>query len=602
MALDNPDLKDVLKDVTSGALQLPDFQREWKWDDERIRALIATVTLKYPLGVVMALHTGGAPQFKARALKGAEDGETQVPDLLLLDGQQRLTSLFQALNQDKPVETVDARGKNLKRWYYVDIEKAVGPAADRDDAIVSVPEDRILKRDFARRPGRDLSSVELECAAGFFPLHYVFDTQRVGAWQQEFVKNPANWPVWMKFQEQVLHNMLSFDVPMIKLSATTTMDAVCAVFERVNTGGVPLNVFELLTATYAGNQAHAEEHGDYYRLPDEWHGIKKKLTSAYPVFGRPEAGPDDGLSSSDFLQAVALVRTWEAKRSGRSISVSCKRRDLLELPLEDFRRLAPRVAEAFAWVGGFLRRQCIVRTADLPYRTQLVPLAAVRALIGDETDSPGADDRITQWYWCGVMGEMYGGSTESRFTRDVEQLVSCIREDGSVLVPDTVAEAAFLSDRLDTLTTRNSAAYKGIYALLIKQGAVDWYFTDGPLVPDRLVEHAVDVRPIFPKEWITKNHRGRAAQANSIVNKTPLSLRASKSMTGPPHAYLKTLTLESGVRPEWFGDVLVTHLVDLTALETDDFETFYEHRAKRLLALVDSAMGKRTVFRDAQDR
>ncbi|WP_103534293.1 DUF262 domain-containing protein [Streptomyces sp. SM11] len=602
MALDNPDLKDVLKDVTSGALQLPDFQREWKWDDERIRALIATVTLKYPLGVVMALHTGGTPQFKARALKGAEDGETQVPDLLLLDGQQRLTSLFQALHQDKPVETVDARGKDLKRWYYVDIEKAVGPAADRDDAIVSVPEDRILKRDFARRPGRDLSSVELECEAGFFPLHYVFDTQRVGAWQQEFVKNPANWPVWMKFQEQVLHNMLSFDVPMIKLSATTTMDAVCAVFERVNTGGVPLNVFELLTATYAGNQAHAEEHGDYYRLPDEWHGIKKKLTSAYPVFGRPEAGPDDGLSSSDFLQAVALVRTWEAKRSGRSISVSCKRRDLLELPLEDFRRLAPRVAEAFAWVGGFLRRQCIVRTADLPYRTQLVPLAAVRALIGNETDSPGADDRITQWYWCGVMGEMYGGSTESRFTRDVEQLVSCIREDGSVLVPDTVAEAAFLSDRLDTLTTRNSAAYKGIYALLIKQGAVDWYFTDGPLVPDRLVEHAVDVRPIFPKEWITKNHRGRAAHANSIVNKTPLSLRASKSMTGPPHAYLKTLTLESGVRPEWFGDVLVTHLVDLTALETDDFETFYEHRAERLLALVDSAMGKRTVFRDAQDR
>lgn len=70
MALDNPNLKDVLKDVASGALQLPDFQRDWKWDDERIRALIATVTLKYPLGVVMSLHTGGTSQFKARTLKG----------------------------------------------------------------------------------------------------------------------------------------------------------------------------------------------------------------------------------------------------------------------------------------------------------------------------------------------------------------------------------------------------------------------------------------------------------------------------------------------------------------------------------------------------
>lgn len=73
-------------------------------------------------------------------------------------------------------------------------------------------------------------------------------------------------------------------------------------------------------------------------------------------------------------------------------------------------------------------------------------------------------------------------------------------------------------------------------------------------------------------------------------------------MTGPPHAYLKTLTLESGMRPEWFGDVVATHLVDLPALEADDFETFYDRRANRLLDLVMSAMGKRTVFRDAPDR
>ncbi|MFG2528993.1 DUF262 domain-containing protein [Streptomyces sp. NPDC048516] len=600
MALDNPDLKDVLKDVASGALQLPDFQRDWKWDDERIRALIATVTLKYPLGVVMSLHTGGTSPFKARALKGAEPGEGNTPDLLLLDGQQRLTSLFQALHQDRPVETRDTRGKDMKCWYYVDIAKAVGSPADRDDAIVSVPEDRTLKRDFARTVVLDLTTTERECAAGYFPLHFVFDTHRVGSWQQEFVRDPANWPLWMQFQEQVLHNMLSFDVPMIKLAATTTTDAVCAVFERVNTGGVPLNVFELLTATYAGNQDHVVQYGDYYRLPDEWQQIKQVLTSAYPVFGRPEDGPDDGLSSSDFLQAVSLVRTWEAKQAGAGTAVSCKRRDLLNLPLADFRRLAPRVAAAFGWVGSFLERQSIVRTGDLPYRTQLVPLAAVRALIGEETDIPGADEQITQWYWCGVLGEMYGGSLETRFTRDVEQLIAWMRGEAAA-APDTVVEAAFLEDRLDTLTTRNSAAYKGIYALLIRQGAVDWYFTDSPLTPGQLVEHAVDVRLIYPKAWIAKNHPTWASCATSIVNKTPLSLRASKSMTGPPTAYLKMLSLESGMRPEWFEDVVATHLVDVNALLEDDFIRFYENRAKRLLDLVMAAMGKRTVVRDAAE-
>ncbi|MFI9466647.1 DUF262 domain-containing protein [Streptomyces sp. NPDC052492] len=600
MALDSLKLSDALVDVASGALQLPDFQREWKWDDERIRALIATVTLDYPLGVVMALQTNGTSPFRTRTLKGAEDAQTAVPDLLLLDGQQRLTSLFQALHRDRPVETVDARGKELRRWYYIDIAKAIGSPADRDDAIVSVPEDRILKTGFNRRDTIDLTTVEGECAAGYFPLHFVFDTQRVNAWHQEFVKvDVTNWGLWGQFQQFVLSRMLSFQVPMIKLAASTTMDAVCAVFERVNTGGVPLNVFELLTATYAGNQEYTARHGDYFKLPDVWLDIKKGLTASYPVFGRMEAGVEDGLSSSDFLQAVALVRTWERKRQESRAAVSCKRRDLLELPLADFSSLAPRVAEAFEWVGNFLERQCIVRAPDLPYRTQLVPLAAVRTILGEETDTEAADELLTQWYWCGVLGEMYGGSTESRFTRDVEQLIERLRGNAEV-VPDTIAEAAFLDDRLDTLSTRNSAAYKGIYALLVKQGAVDWYFTEAPLNAARLAEYSVDVRQIFPKAWIDKHHRAYSNKANSIINKTPLSLRASKSMTGSPSGYLKTLALESGMRPEWFDDVIGTHLIDPAALHSGDFEQFYLSRSKQLLELVMSAMGKRTVFRDTK--
>lgn len=96
-ALDNVKLKDVLAEVASGSLQLPDFQRNWKWDDDRIRAIIATVTLDYSLGVVMTLQTGGATRFRSRTLTGAQPEGDPEADLLLLDGQQRLTSLFQSL-------------------------------------------------------------------------------------------------------------------------------------------------------------------------------------------------------------------------------------------------------------------------------------------------------------------------------------------------------------------------------------------------------------------------------------------------------------------------------------------------------------------------
>ncbi len=68
MALDGPSLGKMLDDVAAGRIQLPDFQRQWKWDDDRIRALLATVTLDYPLGVAMTLETGGDAQFKARPL------------------------------------------------------------------------------------------------------------------------------------------------------------------------------------------------------------------------------------------------------------------------------------------------------------------------------------------------------------------------------------------------------------------------------------------------------------------------------------------------------------------------------------------------------
>src|SRR5436305_8828198 len=137
VALDSPKLQEVLDGVAGGKIQLPDFQREWKWDDDRIRALLATVTLDYPLGVVMTLATGGNAQFKARPLAGTEVSVDRVPEQLLLDGQQRLTSLYQALRSDQPVETVDARGRKLQRWYYIDIAASVRAGADREDAIVS---------------------------------------------------------------------------------------------------------------------------------------------------------------------------------------------------------------------------------------------------------------------------------------------------------------------------------------------------------------------------------------------------------------------------------------------------------------------------------
>ena len=91
-------LAQLLDEAGRGELQLPDFQRGWVWDDDHIRSLLASISLSYPIGAVMTLVAGNPDvNFKARVLEGVESAANGGPETLLLDGQQRLTSLFQAL-------------------------------------------------------------------------------------------------------------------------------------------------------------------------------------------------------------------------------------------------------------------------------------------------------------------------------------------------------------------------------------------------------------------------------------------------------------------------------------------------------------------------
>ncbi|MFJ8813313.1 DUF262 domain-containing protein [Amycolatopsis thermoflava] len=118
MPFESPDvpLNELLTDIGKGKVQLPDFQREWKWDDDHIKSLLTTVSLGYPIGVVMTLETGSdSVRFKPKPLSGVT-GDVVEPEQLLLDGQQRLTSLFRALKAGTAVETLDARKQKLRRW------------------------------------------------------------------------------------------------------------------------------------------------------------------------------------------------------------------------------------------------------------------------------------------------------------------------------------------------------------------------------------------------------------------------------------------------------------------------------------------------------
>ena len=62
-------LPNMLTDVVNGKIQLPDFQRDWVWDDEHIRSLLVSVARSFPVGAVMLLETGGSVRFQVRPVE-----------------------------------------------------------------------------------------------------------------------------------------------------------------------------------------------------------------------------------------------------------------------------------------------------------------------------------------------------------------------------------------------------------------------------------------------------------------------------------------------------------------------------------------------------
>ena len=287
-----PDLSKLLEQVHAGELQLPDFQRGWVWDDNHIRSLIASVSRSFPIGSVMLLETGGeGVRFKPRVVEGAPENGTS-PQQLILDGQQRMTSLYLALRSGKPVPTRTEKGKKIDRVYYLNTADCLDPEVDREDAVLSLPADRIVRTNFNRDIALDLSSEEKEYELGYFPLFALFDTARYSQWRRGYQRahrqDDTKLDLFDNFEEKVLDAIKRYRVPAIELTRHTSKEAVCQVFEKVNTGGVALTVFELMTATFAA---------DDFDLRKDWEARKQRLQ---------EKDVLTSVEATDFLQAVMI--------------------------------------------------------------------------------------------------------------------------------------------------------------------------------------------------------------------------------------------------------------------------------------------------------
>lgn len=593
MAVESHDkkLSELLTWVGQGKAQLPEFQRSWVWDDTKICKLIESITSGYPMGAAMFLESGGeSVRFKCRKFTGVRCPDEITPDWLVLDGQQRLTTLYQVFMCKKPVETrLDTnKDKTIFRYYYLDIEKCLDPEADRLDAIISISEKKQILSDIGRTIELDLSTPDREYEHLMFPLNLVFSPNDIDDWryamEDHFANDNKYRLMFRDFSQKILRPIQEYQMPVIQLTKETPKEAVCQIFENVNTGGVPLTVFELVTATFAA---------DEYDLRDDWNRIcnsfkDKKLTVLKDITG------------ANFLAAMTLLVTYKKSLTDR-IAVSCKKRDILRLNLEDYKANHDALVGGFESAAAFLSHQGIFSERDLPYSTQLVPLAAIFAFDNERKEKRAFMlghnlDLLAKWYWCGVFGELYGGANEARFALDIANIFEWISGGNQ---PDTVTRSNFQPTRLLSMQTRNSAAYKGVMAVIMQDSPLD-FMSGSKMDIASYLDEDTDIHHIFPQAYC-EGQKYPMRKWNSVVNKTPIYASTNRSIGGrAPSEYIKTMR-NKGLTEELVVSAITSHKINFDLLSTDSFDEYFVDRAIRLLDRIEKATGKTISGRDSEE-
>ncbi len=573
---DKFNLKECLEDIKNGNIQLPDFQRDWKWDYETIRRLLGSVSLSYPIGSILLLETGSSDvKFKARLIEGVTVDREVEPEKLILDGQQRLTALYQALMSNQPVSTTTGHKKRaIKVWYYLRIEDALKSDDTRDDAIVGITESKKKTIDSNLL---DVSTSEQEYEHGLYPLTKIFDSFD---WQQGYCKhwekNPDKIKLYKEFYDKVIADSFGkFEIPYIQLPKKTPKPAISQIFLRVNQSNEKLKTFDLLTAQFAT---------DNFPLRDDWKKRQKELTNdgkEKHVFSK--------IDESAFLTAVTLLATDSQDNP------KCRDIDILDLKLEDYKKWSNKIQNSLKEIEKFLHEEKIFTEQEVPYTPEIMSMAVACIKIGlNDWNKAGTKNKISKWFWSGIFSGNYGSGITLEKVLLAELKISEWILGKENKMPERGGNSSFYKSRLLKLKNRNSPQFKGLCALLMQDGCRD-FLKGSSIDSQKYFDQEIEMHHIFPQGWC-KDKGLDSNKYNSVVNKTPLSAETNRKIgRKSPSYYLKVIMKEGKMGKNQMEEILRSHNIEPLHLWNDDFDGFFAHRKEALIQKIEKVTGKKVI-------
>ena len=395
-------LIDIVRWAYEGEFVIPDFQRNFVWNRQDIEELVKSILENIFVGVFLVQRVDPRdPPFKVIPVKGAKDINTRVVNMnLILDGQQRITSLLYALYApDYPL-----RNTAYRHFFFLDLKSLAKGDVEKGVFSLSV-NDRRLKGVLGGSKRFNLEELKKR---KWLPLKFLSGSESEfgDLWYDQFR------PLFSSSEDarnvkSVITRIFQYAVPVFYLDRARPEDVI-VLFERLNKTGIRLSLYDLVVARVY----------KFIKLKDRW-------VEAYELNSNIRKLAEDVENTNIpflIIQALALSKGLGV-RYGDIIRI-----DEHVLNEASWNRavnvLETRVLEMVFDTGHY----GIVGPKWIPY----LPMISVMLAVFLKVDHP-SENKLDKWYWSSVFSERYSGSTNSVMKQDFDQLCSWLEGDSIVL-------------------------------------------------------------------------------------------------------------------------------------------------------------------------
>lgn len=548
MRVDEVNLKDWISDIRNSEVALPRFQRYEEWERQITEKFLTSIVRDLPTGATLILEVRGEPPFEYRYLEGAPQDDNREPDMLLLDGQQRLTAVWKSLNN-----LYDNRTYLLDLTYLLDQEDGQPSVVSRKRYKKSGKEG--LYPLWVDDPKKCLKRKKVP----IYLLNPDDSPREMRKWCKEAVSDGEESDDILDELHDIRDRISRFILPRLCLEKDTDPNNAIDVFIKLNTSFVKLSTFDIVVArteAYTGKSLHKKLE----KLKEECPDIED--------YGNPE---------NYVLNVVTLLQGIRPTRKNKEERL-------------DFQRLISEWDEVVFGTNeliSFLGQERIFDNKRIPTNVVLAPLAALLTEMPSHPDERGNVKRLLKKYmWRAFFTDRYEATTNTRVHEDYKALKKKIKAQ-EVDVPCFDKNEHPLPTEEDlkraSWPTKKDRLGRAILSLTFKAGARN--FADDDEISKRNISNR-EYHHLYPKDFLERQKIDEE-EINKALNCALIRWEDNRTISGKdPLEYLLERSKADDLGEEQIRKRLKSHVVDYDAMTCNDYETFLNKRASDLAARI----------------